>query len=164
MTTTEIELWNRIEDFEIDDPESSFSFSDRLARENDWSIEYCLRAILEYKKFIFLICISPEPLTPSDEIDQVWHLHLLYTQSYWIDLCENTIYRQIHHGPTKGKEEQTRFKDQYQYTLDLYSEKFKVSPPNDIWPKSEKRFKSIHFSRVNRQKNWVIPKIIPPFK
>lgn len=164
MTTTEIELWNRIEDFEIDDLESSFSFSDRLARENDWSMEYCLRAILEYKKFIFLICISPESLTPSDEIDQVWHLHLLYTQSYWIDLCEKTINRQIHHGPTKGKEEQSRFKDQYQYTLDQYLEKFEMNPPNDIWPKSEKRFRSIHFSRVNRQKNWIIPKIKPPFK
>lgn len=161
MTNQELELWNKIEDFEMDDLASSFSFSDRLARENDWSMEYCLRAILEYKKFIFLICISNEPLTPSDEIDQVWHLHLLYTESYWIELCEQTINRQIHHGPTKGKEEQSRFGDQYQHTLDLYKEKFNQKPPIDIWPKSEDRFQSIHFSRVNRQKNWVIPKFKP---
>lgn len=159
MTNTERELWNKIDDFEIDDVESSFSFSDRLARENDWSLEYSLRAIFEYKKFIFLICISNEGLTPSDEIDQVWHLHLLYTQSYWIELCKETLNRQIHHGPTKGIEEQSRFKDQYQFTLDFYYEKFNEKPPKDIWPKSEKRFKSIHFSRVNRQKNWLIPKL-----
>jgi len=159
MTSIELALWRKVESFEIDDPEASFSFSDRLSRENDWSMEYCLRSVLEYKKFIFLICISPEPLTPSDEIDQVWHLHLLYTQSYWIELCEETLNRNIHHGPTRGMVEQGRFKDQYQYTLDFYTEKFEKAPPSDIWPKSEKRFKSIHFSRVNREKNWLIPKI-----
>lgn len=159
MTPQELELWQKIEDFEIDDPESSFSFSDRLARENDWSMELSLRTILEYKKFIFLICIAPEPMTPSDEIDQVWHLHLLYTQSYWIELMEGVLGRQIHHGPTRGKEEQARFKDQYQFTLDLYKKTFGYEPPSDIWPSGNKRFKSIHFSRVNRQKYWLLPKI-----
>jgi hypothetical protein len=159
MTTSEKELWLRIEDFEIDDLESTFSFSDRLARENDWSLEYSLRAILEYKKFIFLVCISSHSLTPSDEIDQVWHLHLLYTQSYWIDLCENILNRQIHHDPTRGQEEQGKFKNQYQFTLDFYSDKFDKKPPKDIWPKSSKRFESIRFSRVNRHKYWLLPKI-----
>lgn len=159
MTSSEIERWKRIEEFELDDLESTFSFSDRLARENDWPMEYCLRAILEYKKFIFLICCSSKPLTPSDEIDQVWHLHLLYTHSYWIDFCQETLKCKIHHGPTKGKVQQPLFKDQYQSTLDFYFEKFEINPPVDIWPKTEKRFKSIHFTRVDRQRNWVIPKI-----
>lgn len=158
MTSIESELWKKIEEFELDDPESSFSFSDRLSRENNWSLEYSLRAILEYKKFIFLICTSSKPLTPSDEIDQVWHLHLLYTESYWIDLCEDTIDRKIHHGPTRGISEQSRFFDQYQYTLDFYTQLFNEKPPIDIWPEPETRFHSVHFTRVNRHKNWVIPK------
>lgn len=152
------QLWKRIETFELDDPDSSFSFSDRLARENDWSTEYCLRIILEYKKFIYMVCFANEPLTPSDEIDQVWHLHLLYTESYWLDLCRDTLKREIHHGPTRGMQEQQRFKDQYESTLNLYQEIFKLSPPADIWPPSNKRFSAIHFTRVNRQSNWVIPK------
>lgn len=152
-------LWHKIESFEIDDLDSSFSFSDRLARENSWSMEYCLRIILEYKKFMYLICVSKSPLTPSDEIDQVWHLHLLYTQSYWIDFCGDVLKTQIHHGPTKGASEQETFKDQYQNTLDLYKITFAKNPPSDIWPETSKRFKAIHFSRVNRQKYWVIPKL-----
>jgi len=152
-------LWHSIENFEMDDIESSFSFSDRLSRENDWSMEFCLRAILEYKKFMFLVCISNEPLTPSDEVDQVWHLHLLYTQSYWNEFCDKTMNKQIHHGPTRGKEEQITFKDQYQFTLDFYETIFNLKAPQDIWPQSEKRFKSIHFTRVNKEKNWIIPKL-----
>lgn len=159
MTTTQQELWQRLEAFELDDVTSSFTFSDRLARENSWSIEYCLRAILEYKKFIFLSCVRNQPLTPSDEIDQVWHLHLLYTHSYWIEMCQDTINRQIHHGPTRGIEERGVFKDQYQQTLDDYTEIFGVVPPKDIWPPKDTRFKSIHFSRVNRDQNWIIPKL-----
>jgi hypothetical protein len=83
-------LWKKIESFELDDPQSSFMFTDRLARENGWSIEYAIRTVSEYKRFIFLMCIAEHPLTPSDQVDQVWHLHLLYTESYWIDLCAHT--------------------------------------------------------------------------
>ncbi|WP_159017878.1 glycine-rich domain-containing protein [Algibacter sp. L3A6] len=153
-------LWNKLQSFEIDDIDSSFNFTDRLARENNWSFEYALRAVLEYKKFIFLIAISNFPQTPSDEIDQVWHLHLLYTESYWIDLCKNTIKKNIHHGPTKGLEERGLFKEQYLKTLGFYESTFNERPPEDIWIDVESRFKYVRFTRVNRAKNWVIPKFI----
>jgi hypothetical protein len=159
MTNSEKELWIEIEAFELDVPDSTFSFTDRLARENNWSMEYALRATFEYKKFIFLSSISKSPLTPSDEIDQVWHLHLLYTQSYWIDLCEEILKKDLHHGPTKGSNERSRFIDQYAESLVFYSQTFQQDPPKDIWPESEKRFNSIHFCRVNREKNWIIPKL-----
>jgi hypothetical protein len=151
-------LWKKIEEFEIDDITSSFSFSDRLARENSWSTEFTLRTIHEYKKFIYLICISDSPQTPSDEVDQTWHLHLLYTHSYWIDFCKNTLNKSIHHGPTKGIEEKNDFKLAYQDTLDFYLKEFNENPPTDIWPDVEKRFKYINYSRVNKHNNWVLPK------
>ena len=72
--------------------------------------------------------IADFPLTPSDQIDQVWHLHLLYTQSYWIDFCKNTIQKDIHHGPTKGAEQKPLFKDQYLKTLEFYESVFKKKP------------------------------------
>ncbi len=159
MTEQQNEIWNKIQNFEIDDLDSSFSFTDRLARENDWSIEYALRTVLEYKKFIFLITISDFPQTPSDQIDQVWHLHLLYTESYWIELCKNTINKNIHHGPTKGSEERILFKKQYSKTLDFYESTFNEKPPSDIWVDIDTRFNEIRFTRVNRKKKWVIPKL-----
>ncbi len=160
MTERQVILWDKIRNFEIDDLDSSFTFTDRLARENDWSLEYSLRAVYEYKKFLFLIVISDFPLTPSDQIDQVWHLHLLYTQSYWIDFCKHTIHKDIHHGPTKGSEEKSLFKEQYLKTLEFYESIFSKKPPNDIWVDVDTRFKEIHFTRVNRHKNWILPKLL----
>ena len=101
MNEEDLIRWNKIKNFELDEPDIPLSFTDRLARENGWTIEYSVRTILEYKKFIFLLTISNHPLTPSDQVDQVWHLHLLYTQSYWDDFCENTLNRKIHHGPDR---------------------------------------------------------------
>jgi hypothetical protein len=159
MTSEHTELWKRIQHFELDDPQSEFTFSDRLARENDWTLEFALRAILEYKKFMFLQCMADHPLTPSDQVDQVWHLHLLYTQSYWLEFCEKILSRQVHHGPTKGgTQERTKYTDLYERTLKLYETYFHESPPKEIWPESQKRFSEIHFRRVNITANWIIPK------
>jgi len=159
MTNEQKEIWLNILHFEMDETTSSFTFTDRLARENNWSLQYALRAVFEYKKFIFLITISEKPMTPSDQIDQVWHLHLLYTQSYWIDFCRNTIGKEIHHGPTKGSEERPLFKEQYSKTLAFYKTTFEKTPPDDIWPNVDKRFKEIHFTRINRHKFWIFPKL-----
>jgi hypothetical protein len=159
MTEEEKILWKKIKYFEFDDAESGLTFSGRLARENNWSLEYALLVIYEYKKFMFLICMSEEPLTPSDEVDQVWHLHLLYTKLYWEEFCKNTIEKEIHHGPTKGGgDEKLKFTDWYARTFELYKKYFHHKPPEDIWKPSEIRFKEINFTRVNRHRNWIIPK------
>ena len=153
------ELWEKIKNFEIDDEDSDFTFTDRLARENGWSLEFSLRTIYEYKKFIFLIIATNTPQTPSDQVDQVWHLHLIYTKSYWVDLCKNTLQRDIHHGPTKGgKNEKTKYRNLYNDTLENYKSFFGEFPPKDIWPSEYIRFKEINFTRINRHRNWVIPK------
>ncbi|WP_196888672.1 glycine-rich domain-containing protein [Aureivirga sp. CE67] len=160
MTKEEKDLWKKIVDFELDDPDSDYNFTDKLCRENNWTYDFAIRAILEYKKFIFLVCISDFHLAPSDEVDQVWHLHLLYTYSYWTEMCKEILKREIHHGPTKGKNEKEHFTDLYEETKERYREVFKFEPPIDIWPSSQDRFHYIHFVRVNMHKNWVVPKKI----
>jgi len=159
MTTDQEILWEKIRMFELDDPDISLTFSDRLARENGWELEYSLRAIDEYKRFMFLLCIAGHPLTPSDQVDQVWHLHLLYTESYWTDFCKNTLNKQIHHGPTKGGEnENNKFTDWYEKTKQLYKSIFEYDAPSDIWPSSKIRFSEINFQRVNLDRIWIIKK------
>lgn len=159
MTEEQQQLWQKINDFELDDSEHSLTFTDRLARENGWSTEFAIRAVFEYKKFIFLIIISEFPLTPSDHVDRVWHLHLLYTRSYWIDLCEDTLGKQIHHGPTEGgSHENEKFTNWYEKTKEFYTTLFTIPPPADIWPSSEIRFSEINFQRVNLHRNWIISK------
>jgi hypothetical protein len=79
MNTQQIALLQRIQEFQLDDSASNFSFSQRLARENGWTVQYAKSVIDEYKKFIFLAIVSGHPVTPSDQVDQVWHLHLAYS-------------------------------------------------------------------------------------
>lgn len=160
MTSKEKTLWDKIRQFQLDAPKATFSFSDRLCRENGWNYAFTIRAIQEYKRFMFLICIAPHALTPSDEVDQVWHLHLTYTRSYWIDFCQQTIGQDIHHEPTQGgTSERSKFNDWYARTKAFYTEKFGQAPPIDLWPSSEKRFGELRFQRVNLHRNWIVPKI-----
>ncbi len=155
---------HRILKLELDDPDAVFSFTDRLARENGWSLDKALRAVLEYKRFICLVALTNAPLTPSDEVDQVWHLHLLYTQSYWHDLCREILGFELHHGPTKGgQNERVRYGDQYRYTLQRYQEVFGAKAPDDLWPPAEKRFRELRFRRVNLHRNWILPKLRMPW-
>ena len=96
------DLWERLRAFEIDDVQSDLRFSDRLAKENDWSKSYTRRVIEEYKRFIYLCRAAGHPVTPSEEIDQAWHLHLCYTRSYWDEMCGEILGAPVHHGPTRG--------------------------------------------------------------
>ena len=145
--------------FPLDDVTSSLTFTDRLCRENGWSLSFGVRAVLEYRRFMFLACEAGHPCTPSDEVDQVWHLHLLYTQSYWKEWCGKVLQKEVHHGPTKGgNSEREKYEDWYQKTKDSYSRLFGKEPPKDIWPGAKERMRFINFIRVNRHTKWVLPK------
>ncbi|MGF2075510.1 glycine-rich domain-containing protein, partial [Enterococcus casseliflavus] len=89
----------------------------RLARENGWKLEFTRRVVAEYKRFIFLAIVAGHAVTPSQQVDQAWHLHLLYTRSYWDDFCGQVLGLRIHHGPTQGgSAEQAKYRDWYDRT------------------------------------------------
>ena len=85
------DLWQRIDAFSFDEPGVSFPFSRRLARENDWSLYFAKRVIIEYKRFCYLAMRAGHPVAPSDEVDQAWHLHLLYSVGYWEEFCARIL-------------------------------------------------------------------------
>jgi hypothetical protein len=95
MSPSQSSLWNRLEAFTIGDPEASLGFAQRLARDSNWSLAFARRVIEEYKKFLFLAMEAGHPVTPSDEVDQAWHLHLVYTESYWNELCRDILPRPL---------------------------------------------------------------------
>lgn len=154
------DLWRSLEAFELDDASASLTFTRRLARENGWDHTFAVRVVEEYKRFVFLAMTAGHQVTPSDEVDQAWHLHLTYTRSYWDELCGEVLGRPLHHGPTKGgQQEGDRFEDQYEQTLASYREAFGEEPPADIWPPCEIRFgEAADFVRVNRGRVWIMPK------
>jgi len=153
-----IELWERLKNFQVRDKDDDYSFIERVSVENNWSFDYASSVYQEYLKFIYLHCISSVPVTPSDEIDQVWHLHLVYTHSYWQDLCKNILGTDIHHMPTRGGEnENTKFLQLYKSTMQRYKEEFGNAPPDNVWPDPEKRFGNyLGFKRINTNKNLII--------
>lgn len=151
MDSINSHLFAKIANFEIGHSDDTLTFLDRLSRENDWSNVFAQRCLEEYKKFIYLASFSDQAITPSDQVDQVWHLHLTYTRSYWNDLCGDVLEKPLHHGPTRGgKKEGHKYRTQYQYTLDLYARVFNKKPPNDIWPNCDQRFYQVDkFVRLN---------------
>lgn len=131
-------LWKRIEQYQIDDPVASVKFSDKLALYQQWSPLFTTRAIQEYKRFIFLCCISPTGASPPPIVDEVWHLHLTYTQDYWKVFCNQVLQQEIHHFPSKGgPAEKQKHNDWYTETLVLYAAVFDEEPPADIWIKPQ---------------------------
>jgi uncharacterized protein (TIGR04222 family) len=160
MTTDEKALWQRIEAFALDEPTAAFPFSHRLARDNGWSQAQAQRVVAEYKRFVLLAMIAGHPVTPSDQVDQAWHLHLTYTRSYWEDFCGKLLPRPLHHEPTRGgSREGRKFDDWYGRTLASYRRCFGSEPPTDIWPPAAIRFgEDVQFVRVNRRRHWIIPR------
>lgn len=156
---TEHSLWPRLYAWHPDKAGVALPFSRRLAIENGWTRRYALRAIEEYKRFIFLACTSGQSVTPSEAVDQVWHLHLVYTRSYWEDLCGQILDRPLHHHPTEGGEaEHNRYHNQYSQTLACYTATFGQKPPQDIWLPVKERFEGGLWRWVNQKRFWVIPK------
>ncbi|MEL6984422.1 MAG: hypothetical protein AAFO29_18495, partial [Actinomycetota bacterium] len=118
------------------------------------------RVVAEYRRFLFLAASAGHPVTPSEEVDQAWHLHLVYTRSYWDELCGEVLGFPLHHGPTVGgPAEGAKFTDWYQRTLDSYRRLFGTEPPADIWPAPDARFANAdRFQRINTAEHWVVPK------
>ena len=63
---------------------------------------YAYRVIQEYKKFVFLAMVADHIVSPSTNVDRAWHLHLLYTRSYWDEFCGKVLKKPLHHTPSSG--------------------------------------------------------------
>ncbi|GEM_PF-567281 len=155
---THRDLWQRLANFNVDDTSACFPLSARLAREQGWSRAFAQRVVEEYKKFLFLGCISSHQISPSKAVDAAWHLHMIYTRSYWDELCATVLQRPFHHGPTKGGiHESAKFHDWYASTLSMYERVFGVAAPADIWPAPGQQFES-RARWVDANTHWIVPK------
>ena len=98
------ELWRQLQEFVFDEPGAEYNFSKRLAKRNKWEHDFALRVIEEYRKFLFLLKAAGHMVTPSIVVDEAWHLHLIYTYSYWEVLCTQIFKVPMHHHPGNGLE------------------------------------------------------------
>jgi hypothetical protein len=132
-------LWSRIQSFSLDASDADFPFSKKLAKEEGWTLDFTRKAIQEYKKFVYLCCTLPNGASPSETVDKVWHMHLIYTQNYWEEFCPNILKRKLHHHPSKGGfKEKGKHQNWFSDTLKNYKEIFQQDAPRDIWFEKEK--------------------------
>ncbi len=135
------DLWQRIDAHHIGPADASLTFAARLARENLWSLAEAERVIEEYRRFCYLAMTAGHEVTPSDAVDQAWHLHLTYSRDYWEMFCPLVLCADLHHGPTSGGPvEAGRYYRQYAATLAAYEVVFGEVPPEAIWPAAHRRF------------------------
>ncbi len=85
-------------------------------------------------------------LSPSEQVDHVWHMHQTFTAQYRND-CFNLFGRLFKHLPALGgQEDGDKFNDIYKDTLEYYEAMFGYKPREDLWEPPEIRFSSELFS------------------
>lgn len=82
--------------------------------------------ITEMIKFLNLIHISKQRLSPSYIVDLAWHEFILFTR-YYHEFCQQYYGRYIHHTPSKS-ENPNIYKKTIQHYIVNYNE-----PPESIW-------------------------------
>ncbi|MGC4086866.1 MAG: TIGR04222 domain-containing membrane protein [Polyangiaceae bacterium] len=156
------QLRARVAAFAFDKPGTADLFTQRLARENGWSEGYAARVTEEYKRFAVLSVVAGHVVTPSDQVDQAWHLHMLYSQSYR-EFCGAALGRALDHGPSAGGiAEFRKHFELYRNTLKSYEAVFGEQPPLDVWPPPARRFAAGVWLRVNTRESWVVRKPCVP--
>jgi hypothetical protein len=110
------------------------AFAGKIAKKHGWKNDFAIRALSEYKKFIYLGLVSDFQVTPSKVIDVVWHEHLLFSKAYR-DFCNDVIEQEFDHHPEliPMADQTGRFSAQYLDTVELYKTEFDIEPPADIW-------------------------------
>jgi hypothetical protein len=120
-------LWQKVEAFAMESSFSEYGMTLRLAQENFWTEDFTEKAILEYKKFMYLAAVTDAMVSPSYIVDIVWHTHLIFTQSYTA-FCD-VLGKRIEHIPsTHKREEFDRFQQAKTRTQKLYKEHFGPQP------------------------------------
>ncbi|MEZ5453177.1 MAG: hypothetical protein R3E93_10265 [Thiothrix sp.] len=157
------DLYQRLQAFQVHTYEDvPLAFLGKLARMNGWSAAYAQRVFREYQRYLFLTQAAGHFVCPCEAVDQTWHFHLIYTESYWQDLCGAVLGKPLHHIPSRGGlEESNAFHRSYAQTLASYQRWFGEVPPADIWETPGERLRDTpHLRLVNTRTHWLLPR--PP--
>lgn len=94
-----------------------------------WTRQQVDRAIANYKRFLHLLYLYPHStIVPTQEIDEVWHQHILDTRKYDQD-CQWLFGYFVHHYPYFGMgsdAEQQALETAFSRTQSLFVEQFGI--------------------------------------
>jgi len=153
-------LWRALADMRITPEGAALSFAAKLAREQGWSAAHAEAVVEEYRRFLYLGATGVGAVTPSEDVDQAWHLHLSHSRHYWDVLCGSILKRPFHHDPTAGgATEAARHRAQYRATLARYRATFGDAPPAAVWPVLPEQ-SAARSARIDGTRYWVVPKAV----
>ena len=72
----------------------------RMVDKHGWSEDVTRACWEDLKRFLYLCAITPEPVAPTEQIDDLWHNYILFTMDY-AEFCETVLGKFIHHRPRK---------------------------------------------------------------
>ena len=94
-----------------------------------WTRQQVDRAIANYKRFLHLLYLHPNStIVPTQEIDEVWHQHILDTRKYEQD-CQWLFGYFVHHYPYFGMgsdAEQQAIDTTFARTQSLFAQYFNI--------------------------------------
>ena len=138
MKPKEKQLWGKLKQYPLHTVDTLVPFYTRLMRKHNWDKTYTLKTITEYKKFMFLWSVAGVPLFAPAPIRKVWQLHLMYTQSYWMEFCRGIFGTPIHHSLTS--DDDINYEEEaaiYSQLTKVYQQYFDTPPPKSIWLETE---------------------------
>lgn len=101
-----------------------------------WTRQQVDRAIAHYKMFLHLLYLYPNRIiVPTQEIDQVWHQHILDTRKYAED-CQWLFGYFVHHYPYFGmanEAEKQALEIAFSDTRTLFTEHFGIDVVQDTY-------------------------------
>jgi hypothetical protein len=71
---------------------------DRHLHKYGWDEERADEAIANYRLFLFFTQLFGVPVSPTKDVDETWHSHILHTNKYFLD-CDKMFGKYLHHLP-----------------------------------------------------------------
>lgn len=108
------------------------------------SLKQVYHYVDEYKKFLFVSYATNDIHCPSEQVDLVWHYHMLFTKEY-------RLFSKLHmgkdvfaHNPSDGTvNDYENYKKVYEKTVNFLFSAF-GSINQEVWPRVEVRFSQMY--------------------
>ena len=104
----------------------------KLVREKGWTETRVNNAEIIYKGFLYLCSEFPNiALVPTEDMDEIWHNHILDTVKYMED-CDNIFGHYLHHFPYLGirsKEDEQTLKDTFEKSINIFKDVLNIDVP-----------------------------------
>jgi len=110
---------------------------EKMIKRDGWTADSIGQGIRLYRNYLILRLKYPnETLPPSEDVDEVWHHHILDTSKYRID-CKAIFGEYLDHYPYFGMDENSNLDDlasAYERTQDLHFQEFGYRIPRIRYP------------------------------